>query len=147
MNNLLKNRYDVVNNTVLLSLGILMLLCVGCKHKTESLPLNQSAEVSLSGKKLNSNESKQFHSAIQKLRVKQVTVYSKPDFVISVSTKNKGKKASQRTISVHLKDGFLIDGDYLNAWNQRMKGGKSKVYMISSTLKTFLTKASSKKKK
>jgi len=36
-----------------------------------------------------------------------------------------------RFLSFFLADGFILDGNYLDAWTERMEGKKSPVYLLS----------------
>jgi hypothetical protein len=89
----------------------------------------------LKGQFLTDKEVNQFKHIAKNLWSSSREIYSKPDFAFW----EEGRPGQPRKfISVWLKEGFIYEGYFLDAWTERMNGKSSKVYLINEELKSFL---------
>jgi len=59
----------------------------------------------------------------------KTSVATKPDCVLLLYSSS---SQEPRFLSFFLKEGFVLDGNYLDAWTERMEGKTTAVYLLSS---------------
>jgi hypothetical protein len=63
-----------------------------------------------------------------------VAIYDEPDIVLHWFPY---ENAEAREISIWVEDGLIFDGNYLDAWGERMRGGKSRAFRLNRELRSF----------
>ena len=113
---------------VLIKIFIIMIF-VSCGTKSD---LKIKGEAKINTKVVSKEDLKKLNGHLKGLRVVRKDVYEKPIFVI---------KNGKEFFSI-FESGLIYPGFYLDAWTDRMKGGKSVCYKLKSLdeIKKLLSK-------
>ena len=88
---------------------------------------------------LNDQEKTTFINLLGGLICERRKVYEKPEIFALITTP---PSAESQILNIYLREGYILLGEYLDAWTERMEGKASKVYLLDAKAKDFLTKLS-----
>ena len=85
------------------------------------------------------NENIKLNSYLNALISSKHVFINKPDLIIYYYLKDK----LVRTLSIFINENFIYDGDYLEAWYDRMNDRESNCFKMNDDFKNFLSKFNS----
>ncbi|MBN1181204.1 MAG: hypothetical protein JXB49_02885 [Bacteroidales bacterium] len=121
------NRY-----LLFISISFLLMSC-GFFGPNNSFQLTIESNARMNGKELYNEHLDTLNTMFNILSRKRIEVYSKPDYVIDFENNHE-----LNTISVFLCEEFVYQGDFLDAWTERMEGKVSEGFRLSKSLRKYL---------
>ena len=95
----------------------------------DDFDFSNSEYVKLDESRLNRKQIQNIVRALNKLRKREIEIYSKPSYQITYEV-----NGSIYYISIFEKEKFVFNGYYLDAWTERMEGNKSTGYKLDKAL-------------
>lgn len=109
-----------------------IILCFSCKGG--GIHLSKTDAVKYNGIKLSKNQSEKLADLFADLQEVKKKVYEKPESFLIVTDKDN----QIAEYAVFIKEGFILKGDYLDAWTERMEGKSSVCYRLDNKTKKYL---------
>jgi hypothetical protein len=131
----MKSAWKMVVLLSILAVGIFTFLGLERHRSTQDLNLDSFKSIKFREKYLTKQQLSHFKSLARKQWSSSKLIYSKPDYIFFEESPS---GHHTKFVSIWLKGGFLYKGYFLDAWTERMKGKKSKVYLLSQNMKRFL---------
>lgn len=102
--------------------------------RSGGIHVNESDVVKYNGIKLSKSQSEKLADLLADLPEIKKKIYEKPtSFLIVTDESNQIAE-----YAVFFKEGFILKGDYLDAWTQRMEGKASVCYRLNDKTKNYL---------
>jgi len=124
-------------NQINLFLLILITILLSCNNEAynSQILIHSDDIVKINKKVLLGAKITSLSNILKDLKPIEKEIYTKPEYIIEFKNND-----STLLLSIFREERFIYKGNYLDAWEDRMKGNKSNGFKLSSMLLSFLEK-------